>query len=372
VLGQTLGIALATNPGAQVVGFTNRTWNDINRDYVPNCDLLNPLANGECGGFANQAFGTRVVNQTYDPALLEGWGVRPGSWQTSAAVQHELRPGMALQVGYYRTSYFNFSVTDNLRVTPADYDTYCITAPVDARLPGGGGYQLCGLADIKPTAFGLVQNEITDVKKFGKASEVFDGVDVNFNARFGKGGLVQGGIGTGRTVYDNCYVVDQPQTLQCKQIYPWGKQMEYKASLAYPLPWWGLQTAAVFQNLPGFPIQATYVATNAQIAQSLGRNLGACRGAATCATTVTIGSATDRIGLLEPFTRYEDRVTQLDLRLTKNLRLGRTRLQGNFDVYNIFNGNTVTTVNTRYGAAWLTPMAFQDGRLFKFSGIVTF
>jgi hypothetical protein len=372
VLGHTIDIAQQTNPGTQVVGFAERTWNDTNRDYVPDCDLMNRLANGECGALANQAFGTRVVNQTYDPALLEGWGVRAGSWQTSAAVQHELRPGMALQVGYYRTSYFNFSVTDNLRVTPADYDPYCITAPMDARLPGGGGYQLCGLADIRPAAFGLVQREVTNLKKFGKASEVFDGVDVTVSARFGNGGRLQGGVSTGRTVYDNCYVVDLPQTLQCKQINPWIGQTDFKVNLTYPLPWWGLQAAAVFQNLQGFPIQATYVATNAQIAPSLGRSLGACRGAATCAATVTIGAAADRIGLLEPFTEREDRPTQLDVRLTKNLRLGRTRLQGNFDVYNVFNGNTVGIVNTRYGPAWLQPLVFQDGRLFKFSGVLNF
>ena len=33
------------------------------------------------------------------------------------------------------------TLTDNLAVTPADYDPYCITAPGDSRLPGGGGGQ---------------------------------------------------------------------------------------------------------------------------------------------------------------------------------------------------------------------------------------
>ena len=31
----------------------------------------------------------------------------------------------------------------------------------------------------------------------------------------------------------------------------------------------------------------------------------------------------------------------------------------------------VTAVNTWYGPAWLTPTAFQEARLFKFSGILT-
>ena len=35
------------------------------------------------------------------------------------------------------------------------------TAPVDARLPGGGGNQICGLYDVTPTLFGQVNNVVT-------------------------------------------------------------------------------------------------------------------------------------------------------------------------------------------------------------------
>src|SRR5262245_13086188 len=35
-----------------------RSWNDVNRNYVPDCVLENPLANGECGNLSNPAFGT--------------------------------------------------------------------------------------------------------------------------------------------------------------------------------------------------------------------------------------------------------------------------------------------------------------------------
>ena len=65
-------------------------------------------------------------------------------------VQHELPSGVSLNAGYYRNWFGNFLATDNILVTPADYDTYCITAPSDSRLPDGGGYQVCGLADIIP------------------------------------------------------------------------------------------------------------------------------------------------------------------------------------------------------------------------------
>ena len=64
-------------------------------------------------------------------------------------MQHELAPNVALNVGYYRTWYGGFLATDNLAVTPADFDPFCVTAPSDPRLPNAGD-PVCGLYDIRP------------------------------------------------------------------------------------------------------------------------------------------------------------------------------------------------------------------------------
>ena len=130
--------------------------------------------------------------------------------------------------------------------------------------------------------------------------------------------------------------------------------------------------SAVIQNIPGSAIcnsqtlpgglqcAATYVATNAEIAPSLGRNLAACGN-------VTVGcTAFALVNLIEPNTQFEDRVFQVDLRFSKTLRLGRTRVQGKFDLYNLFNEAAVARMNTFYGSSWLLPAEVMGGRLFKF------
>src|SRR5262249_31611616 len=165
VTSQATGTTQGVAPAGQIVQNTSRTWADANLNYVPDCDLRNPAANGECGAISHRAFGARQVTVNYADEVLRGWGNRIYNWQTSATLQHELRPGVGVTAGYYRTSFSGLTVTDNLTVAPADYDRYCITTPADSRLPGGGNQQLCGLYDLNPSKFGLPPNNLVTQSK---------------------------------------------------------------------------------------------------------------------------------------------------------------------------------------------------------------
>ncbi len=354
VQGDSTSIAMANNPQLTISTTASRTWADTNVDFVPQ--------EAELGPFSNAAFGTVVRTTTWSDASLSGRGTRGYNWQGAVSMSHELASGIGLAAGYYRTWYGNFTAVDNLLVAAADTSPYCVTAPADARLPGGGGSQICGLADVSPAAFGLVSNLIVPASNFGDQTEVFQGVDLEMRARVGDGGFLGGGVSTAQTVTNNCaQIVDTRQQRFCEVTNPWQGQTQYKFSGSYPLPWWGLQTSAVYQNLPGVPIQANATFVNAQVAPSLGRNLGQCRGAAVCNGTVSVP-------LLTPNTQFEKRLTQLDVRLTKNFRFGRGRVQVNFDAYNIFNANTVLARNNTYGGTWGLPTAILAGRLLKFGG----
>ena len=78
------------------------------------------------------------------------------------------------------------------------------------------------------------------------------------------------------------------------------------------------------------------------------------------------------VPLIEPYSLYEDRITQLDVRVAKAIRVGRARLQGLLDIYNIFNGSSILAINTTYGSAWLRPQEILGARLFKFGVQVDF
>ncbi len=376
---ETTDIANRTNPAAALATQASRTWNDSfygvgdlrSGNYVPDCDLTNRGANGECGALDNQRFGTAAITTRFSDQVLQGWGVRPHNWQLSGSLQHELRPGLAVTVGYFRTWWGNggpgggdFHVTDNRAVTPADFSTYCITAPLDARLPRGGGYQVCGLYDVSPSKFGQVDNLVTDQSEFGDRTNIYNGMEFSVNSRFRRGVVLAGGIGLGQTVIDNCAAPDFP-TQFCQSTIPFSGEMQIKASAAFPMPWWGLQLSGVLQNLSGRPISATYVATNAQIAPSLGRNLASCGTAPTCTATATVS-------IVEPFTMFEDRYTLLDLRLARTFTAGRLRFRPRLDVFNVLNSDAVNTLTTRYGPTWLRPQEIFGARFFKIGAEIDF
>jgi len=366
---QGIGLTEVVNPQGAVVVSTNRTWNDSfypvgdprRQNFMPDCALTNFDANGECGAIDNRRFGTPVPTQRWAEGILEGFGVRPYTWQASVSLQHELRPGIALNAGYFRTWYGNFQATDNLAVTPADFDPFCIAVPVDARLPGGGGNQLCGMYDVKREKFGQVDNLVSQASEFGQQTQVFNGVDVGLNARFPGGAFLAGGVSTGRTVTDNCYTVDSPQQLLfCHISPPWMASTQFKVNGFYPLPWWGLETSVVWQNLPAAADEATLAVPNAQIAPSLGRNVSACP-AATGACSAAVN-----VRLYRPLSVFEkDRLDQFDFRISKSLRFDRLQLRATLDVYNLFNAGTILAATPVYGPNWLKPAGVLGPRLFK-------
>ena len=370
------GIPRANGPTRRIAASATRTWTDTNGNFYPDCLLTNPLAQNNsatggdvCGQISNLNLGKPIPTTTYADDVLHD--NRGSNWQGAVSVQQELVPGMALNVGYYRTWYSNMSVSTNAALTAADFDSYCVTAPTDTRLGSASGQRICGLVDVKPAKFGQVSDLITQSSNFGKQNEIYNGVDIGVNSRFGQGGILQGGVSFGRTVTNNCDVVqNNPQIALlapavvgageggraddafCKVSN--GNQTQFKAAGNYPLPWFGLEASATYQNNPGLVFGATVVVPNAQIAPALGRNL-------------SDGAAGNRtVALVKPYTKFGDRVSQVDIRFGKRINFGRGKLRGMFDIYNLFNASTVLSQNNAYGASWQTPNSILGGRLFKF------
>jgi hypothetical protein len=370
--------ALRVSPGSSLVVAANRTWNDSlypvgdpRRDnFAPDCDLKNLQVNGECGRINNLNFGTNNGATRFADNAREGWGVSPNIWETHVMVQHELAPRVGLTVGYFRTWWGNFTTTDNLSTAPGDYDQYCVTAPTDSRLPNGGGYQVCGLYDVNQQKFGQVDNLI--VLADGQR-KVYNGFDVLINARLGRGIYMIGGVNTGHQELNYCAAPDFPPqfcdrasaTTEGLRAHGWGAGTDFKWNVVYPLPWYGIQTALSYNNGAGQLQQPIRAYTNAEIAPALGRNLSSCPAATGACTSTVLVSLTDQRTL------FEKRINQLDVRVSKIFTFGRSRVQGNLDVFNMTNSSAVLLMQNRYGSPnggnYGQALNTLPGRLFKVS-----
>jgi hypothetical protein len=383
-------VAVLLNPITTTVNSATRSWGDANGNYYPDCNLGNFAANGECGALDNQFFGKSNVNAVkWADDVREGWGVRDHNWEFGSEIQHELTRGLSVNGGYYFNTggyYRNTDsaqrVNDNLLVGPEDFDQFCVTAPKDPRLPNGGGYQICGLSNVKPDKFGQNQTLVESVSKFGKDIRHNHFFGFGLNARLVKGIRVGGGFDAGHMSKDQCFVADAPglttysigttggfwgpQTSTtidgqktCRVVTPLKGLAMVKLNGSVPLPK-DFVASAIFQDQAGPPIEAIYAATTAEALPTLGRNLAG-------------GARTVNIPLVMPNTLFEGRIRRLDLRLTRHFQLGkRVRLQANIDAYNALNSAAIQNINVTYGASWLTPTQILDPRILQFSGQLTF
>jgi hypothetical protein len=376
------------NPILRLVGTTalsSRSWNDtvtgggVPGDYVPQCDLLNYQANGECGALTSAAtFGTIGGGTLYDPDLLRGWGKRINNWEFTTSVQHELVPRVSLTVQYARRWYGNFRVTDDTSVTAADYSQFAVNVPSDQRLPNGGStvtaFDLTTAANARAP-----QYLVTLANNYGDFTERFDGVNISLQARLQNGLLVQGGVGPGRVVTDDCDVIDDlPEMLhvdvngnpsrittntarpleRCRQNNGWRTGVSGLAS--YTIPKVDVLVSGTFQNQPGAQI-------NANATTCSGTITGSCTALTTTLGRAFSGGATRSFNLIPAGEVYVERLNQIDIRVAKLFRVAGTRTSINFDFYNVMNSNSVLTENQVFGAAWRTPQSILLPRLFKLS-----
>ena len=239
------GVYSSANPARRTVNQLTRNWNDTNGNRKVDCDLLNPAANGECGGFAlfNADFSsggdlTRVrkgsarprrqrhSHRSRDDAVRpdgtghsgercrrtatptanrcsDGWGHRRGKRQfgiappararcrgcllksptTTGGTPTSWRPTSSAWVATSSLGPAPLTACDQalLNYSSPSYDFYSVTAPTDPNLPGGGGYKILGLNDVKTARCRSVS--IPPRRTWTRSRYTFKGVDTNFNWR---------------------------------------------------------------------------------------------------------------------------------------------------------------------------------------------
>ena len=388
VAGQAIAFANQVNPIGALTASDTRPWTDLDGNGLPFTASgqiqLNELSNSP----ATSTFGRLTVPTTqYSPDLLRGWGKRGYNNEVTFAMQHQLANRVSVNGGYYRRSFGNATFTDDLRFDQNSYDTFCITAPRDPDLPDGGGYQVCGVHDLKPSvvAQNLPANSLIRFSDdFGGETNRYQGFDVNLEARFGNGAFLRGGVAATSRLFDNCNLLAAGLDAvvaagsQGTEIYPdgstgchreYGYRPDAKFSGSYTLPW-DIQLAGTYQFSRGIQnggagpsLTAPWVVTSAV--------------AATIGARPWNGAASRTINLLREGADYgRHNLNQLDLKFAKRFNVGKVRIRGDFDLYNVFNSSWPYTVTVTYTpgptSQWQRPTNVLQHRFFKLGGHISF
>jgi hypothetical protein len=384
--GLAAGSTTDNNNPETTVGLTDtRAWRDLDGNNSPYDAAGNIQLNELTNSTSTPSFGKNIPSSTTtDPAVLSGFGARGYNWEYTVSGQHEIAPRVSVNGGWYRRSFGNQTVTVDNRYNFANnsYDgPFCANAPSDPNLPGGGGYQVCGLYDLKPSVVALnlpTSSTIHFSSDYGGETNIYEGFDVSVNARPRSGMFFQAGINAQKRIFDQCNLVDAgivsaviTAATEVAEVFPNGQRAchqdlpyrpDFKFLGSYTLPL-DIQLSGTFQFTRGVQtggaapsILATWTAMPAS-ATTLGRAYSA--GATTkSANLIAVG---DNYGF--------DNLKQLDLRASKRFKLDRYRFRLDFDAYNLFNSDWPFTLNSTFSTAatsnWLKPTNVLQARFFK-------
>ena len=228
-----------------------------------------------------------------------------------------------------------------------------------------------------PTKFGQVQNLNTLSDNYGKQIDHWNGFDISVNARLQNGLMLQGGVGTGKQIEDNCEIVAKlPEMLNSGRRRR-GQHRERAGAVAagavlpsrgadadrssrrsaiYIIPKIDVQVSGSFRSTPG-TIAVGRLHRDQRLPRLRSRR-SAARSRATAANVV--------IGIEKPNEAYTERRQELDMRIGKVLRFGNTKTVVSMDLYNALNSNAMIVQNQAY-ASYLRPVEILNARLIKFS-----
>ena len=216
--GETIGNPNSVNPINTLTDSINLTWTDNNGDKtifnadgtVQDKDLKNgnPTQDELAPIPPSSTFGQLVPSTTItDAAIRNGYGV-PVSVGNPPACSTSCCRVCRSNFNYYRRNTAgNHVSTDNVNIGPEHYSgPSCVKTPVDPRLPNGGGWDLCGIYQIRQEALSIAtqnvqtftKNHIADAGSSEKRIAYNHGFDVTVNARLARGPVVQGGFNADR------------------------------------------------------------------------------------------------------------------------------------------------------------------------------
>ena len=389
----TVGFSQSQNP--LLLTTQSVAWTDLNGDGTPqgelNCVYLSAGCEINVAGNATTARQLPASFGTVAPVAYASDIKRMYNVESTVSIQHQVLNGVSVTAGWYRRDYHNLRRRFNTGVSASDFTPFTLYSPIDG---SPITYYNISSAKVSQIATNLVDQNAPD------RAMKYNGFEYNFNARIGKVNLFGGGMSE-RILTNTCDDEWNPNLLlycdQSQTGVPFRTQ--FKVAGSVPMKY-GINFGVAFQSLPGY-VQGTtaqYALTGVSGPSGITTNnppagVGSvyqvtrttaytasspcvAQGKCTAGQLVDPGitQATLNVPLIAPQTEFGDRINQLDINFTKNIKIGRFNIQPKLDMFNLLNVGAVTSVlGLNYGtAAYNVPSVILNPRTIQIGANVRF
>jgi hypothetical protein len=284
------------------------------------------------------------------------------NWEFTLGVQHQLRPRIAVGAMMYKRTIHEIPMTDRSFITTADYTSFETRMPDVSRDPDVAAVlnpnEMITVYNLKPEKNSVFGQGLVDRSATHDRS-LYTGFETSFTTRLPGGAMLFGSWTTEKNVSVFCENDDNPNGPPTGDLYQ-GRNVarggrfcdqrnfdmpflhEFKLAGNYTLPY-GVDIGGVLQSYGGLERVITW-----QPAANLFPN-----GQRTQAQTLI---------LTEPGTLYGERWDQFDINFKKNIRYGNKVHTFQLDIFNLFNNNSIRTMNDSVGGSLGQVTAIMPGR----------
>jgi carboxypeptidase family protein len=313
------------------------------------------------------SFGQRQLEK-FDPDIK-----RETNREYGASVQHALRSNVSVSAGYYRRTFHNMYRDDNLL---RDFNDY---VPVEIVSPYNG--EVITAYNLK-SATELSQVD-TLVSNAGPERRTrYQGFELAMEARLRGGATILASSTTQQTITNTCDVADDPNELRfCDRFNLPSRyhgvpfRRDFKLAGNYTIPF-GILLSAKFTSVPGrtsgdLDLIDELLPINWNISRTTRYTAEGCAGRPCTPGALVIPNLVET-SLVVPLVpagteRFLERQTQLDFGVRKTFKMGRLQWQGQFDLFNALNADTILSERSaNFGTtAYGVPSEILQGRLTR-------
>ncbi len=309
-------------------------------------------------------FGTRQLSKL-DPNLKREYNI-----ETALTVQHQLLPRVSVSGGWYRRSFYDLVVNDNLLRSHSDYVPVQIVSPYNGEVITSYNLKSAALLAQVDT---LLTNSPSNLR-------VYNGFEFSTEARLPGGGTVLASLTTQRAITNTCDQRDDPNMLRfCDRFNLPADykgvplRTDFKVGASYALPR-GVWVSADFTSNTGRPT-ANIVSIdellpiNWNITRTTRYTADQCAGRPCTAGALVIPGLVQTsliVPLAPPGTeRFPEHQNQLNLGVRMNFRARGIQWGPELNLYNALNTDTVLNyLSANFAtAAYGAPSTVLQGRI---------